>query len=181
MATDPTTSLRKAIEGLRSQLDKAQSEIASLEEQRHLIASAPPAAVDLHAAIDGWVDAQAHRYRAPLRELLTALATNPLEVDTAMVDGIRPWLAKPLSLATGANQRIDDGLVATGALALVASDLIRAALKAEADTLLVDQPQGLPLAERRARLADLDTEIAAKRAALDALRTEARAAGLTIA
>jgi hypothetical protein len=180
MPIDPTSPLRKAIDALRTQLDRAASEIASLEAQRENVATAPPAAADLHAAIDAWVDAQADRYKRPLHELLTAMIGAPLAVDGLMLDSARPWFGKVLSLA-GQNERLDGPAVHHGAMCLVATDLVSAALKSEVDALLATQAQGLPLAERRARLAELDAKIAERRAALATLKAEAAAAGVSIA
>lgn len=177
----PTSALAAAVNALRHELDRAAAEISALEEQRHLIATAPPAREDMHRAIDEWTDREAARYRKPLRELLEGMINAPMLTDSLMSDPARPWFGKPLSLATGQHERLDGPAVHHGAMCLVAGDAIRIALKAEADSLLSGQPQGLPLAERRARLAELDAKIAERRAALATMRQEAAAAGVTIA
>jgi hypothetical protein len=66
-------------------------------------------------------------------------------------------------------------------MCLAAGELIRAALKAEADALLAGQPQGLPLDQRRQKLSELDSLISEKKSALAAMKSEAQAAGLSIA
>jgi hypothetical protein len=181
MPIDPTSPLRKAIEALRVQLDRAASEIDALVEQRHLIATAPPAREDMYRAIDEWTDREAARYRKPLRELLEGMINAPMLTDSLMSDPARPWFGRPLSLATGQHERLDGPAVHHGAMCLAAGELIRAALKAEADALLAGQPQGLPLDQRRQKLSELDSLISEKKSALAAMKSEAQAAGLSIA
>ena len=176
---NPAAAVRAAVASLQGSLAKAEAAISALETERAAVASAPPAPADIHNAIDQWVADQTARYRAPLRELLATLAALPLETDSAMGDGGRPWLGKFLSQTIG-TERLDAPAIHVGAICLTAGELVSAALKREADALLADREPGLALAPRRARLADLDREIAAQRGSLGLLKSEARAAGVVI-
>lgn len=174
-------ALSAAIGAIRSEITARQTEIEELEAQRQAIASAPAHPSDLHAAIDQWVDQQAARYRRPLHELLAGMIAAPLLTDSLMSDSARPWFGKPLSLATGTNERPVDGAVSAAALALVAGELVRTALKAEVDAMTQARPAGLALVERRAKLAELELAIAGKRSGLEELRAEAAASGMSLA
>lgn len=177
---NPSSLLRQALDALRDQLSASEAEIAALDAERRTLASAPPSIEDVETAIDAWTHAQAERYRRPLRELLGVMLENPLATDTQLVDSGRPWLTAPLSLVSAQGERITAPAVASGALCLAAGDLIGKALKAEARALLGGRPSGPPLAERRARLKQLDAAIASKRQTLSNLRTEAAAAGASL-
>jgi hypothetical protein len=175
-------TVANAIAALRGEIDNRKGEIREMEAQRKNIADACPSKADMFAAIDARLASDAEKYRRALGRAIEIISLSPLEIDTRLSTSTERFPIDLLNLPAVPNGR-GPGPEAASApgLALLAGAQIREALHREIEHFLEGKTEGLPLKERRAEIARLDAEIAAKREELNNLVAEAQASGVTLA
>jgi hypothetical protein len=174
-------AIANAIAALRGEITSRQDEIAALVAQRQAIADACPARVDLFAAIDARLEADAARYRRAVTQALDTLGQQPLTVDSRLSASNESYDIDLLSLAAGVHGRGTGEAASALGLALLLGDLLRENLHRQVEHWLEGKEEGMALAPRRLELARLDGIIETKRQELSALITEAAAAGVVLA
>ncbi len=174
-------AVQAAVQALRHEIDNRKTEIAALVAQREAVATATPARQDMFDAIDARLEADAARYRRELHNAFGVLAMQPLLLDTRLGPDHGTYDIDLLALASGHGRAPGPEAASAAGLALLAGAMIRESLHREVGDFLAGKTEGLPLTERRAELARLDAEIAAKREELNNLVAEAAAAGVTLA
>ena len=177
------TGLKSSLATVRKQYSAAQCSLDTLKREREEIAAAHLSKVDLMAAASRWTDAQLEVYRARLAETLLTVASNPrhlTDADLALTNHDGHWWSYRLfGLDGGPHQKDQEhGVTPEALVLLLGPDAIKAALRREIESLQIPT-EGLPMIERRARLAHLDQQIGKADSALSELRRDAAEAGIT--
>ncbi|MFE8034573.1 hypothetical protein [Thiohalocapsa marina] len=170
------TDLRAAVGGLasavqqsRARLAELRTHIAALEDERAAILSAPLHNSDMASELARHLQRQAADTRHELRILLGEMRNKATTAATLTPD--ESPVFSPIESRNVA------GMVA------ILSDPAEAAarLLAAAGELPQDRQEGLPLAERRAAVAEIDAQLETARAEADELAGALSAAGVDVA
>jgi len=131
VSKNPTPAATRAARDLAT----LRESIAAMQAERDALASAGPSRAETVAAVDAWAAQAAAQAASKLN-----YAVKSSDITAALEVRARP-----------------DGVVQLGPLlaALMGPEVLAAALRRFID----DIPQGLPLADRRARIAELDAQI----------------------
>lgn len=176
--------LQRRLQGLEAERNK-------LMREREEIAAAPPAPEELIAALDTLVDREADAYAPSVEALLLRATASTQKIlaldDPAAIDpdrlareipGNRLAGGLPLlrlgAASDGAEAGAPSGALKDGALFWLFRDAIKAGLRDVVGRM--DRPAGLPMAERAAKLEDLDGRIESLEEKIHTMRAEAREA-----
>jgi hypothetical protein len=170
--------LKSAVANVGKEYRRLSAEVEKLRVKREDVAAAPVAKADLVAAADGWVDAEAARYREVLTKRLEAIGASTENVANGLGASPRLWQNKLLSIVPSLSPQPDTPFPQPAALMLFFGDSVKAALRREVEAL--DIVEGLPLAERKRELAKLDRQIGDAEEQLSRLRAEASSAGVVL-
>ena len=171
--------LRSAVANIGKEHKRLIAELEVLKCRREDVAAAPVAKADLVAAADGWVDAEAARYREVLGERVRAVGAFTENVENGLAASPRQWQNKLLCIVPALSPQPDTPFPQPAALMLLFGDAIKTAMRREVEALEIPG-KGLPLAQRRVELKKLDKEISAAEEQLAGLRAEAAAAGVVL-
>lgn len=170
--------IRRLKTDAKKEIDKLESELATLRAEREITARLPVPKAEFLARVDALVEPP-EQFPEQLAALLKPLQApgrvppgiNPLGIDssTQVVGGSVPNFSRP-----------EPGSVSHYALQGLIGPTIRQALHQHAEAMPYPEEVGLPAEERRARLAQLDQEAAALEGRILELREELSAAGVRL-
>jgi hypothetical protein len=167
-------ALKAAVEKLGETRASIRSEIETLQTERESIAGAPPTKAEIKAAIAAYVNREASEFNKRFKGKIEALAAKPglvLDSDRSRaLMRITGTMCKPDELLT---DRALDCVMAFGMRGPLISSL-----QAAVDEL--DINEGLPMAERASRLAQIDRKIEALLGRERELVEAARSAGFAV-
>lgn len=153
-------TLKKAFEDFTTELGRLRRKRESLLQQREDLISAPATRADIVALLHGWVDIEREQFlRTLAHRLQREIASPPLDMLDAEVLRSHTY-SNYLGIASAAGN--GGGVTARAADEMVAglfSTTLKTFIKTAVDELPWPGEEGLPLVERRAKLAKLDDEI----------------------
>jgi len=167
-------SLKKSVTAFAGQIKSLGRQVEQLKRQREDIATAPPALQDVVGAYARELDARRASFRSGFARKINYFHGQPGQIAAPLPLGNNSLLALAAeNYSTAPYQALENGL------AVVLGDQILRALTAELEALDWSKA-GLPWAERRKRIAELDANISALEKELAELRTSAQEAGIII-
>lgn len=150
-------SLRSAVTGARQSLQALQARIEELRQEREALQSAPLAKADVLELLDGWLGSAAAGYPAALERALAPIRARGIAA-RARLQASPQIFCGPLNAPTRDGAPTDWSSL-QAALLYVLGDRIRDAMRQAVGAM--DWPEaGPPLAQREARLSEIEAELA---------------------
>lgn len=174
MALFDFLSLKKSVNAFAGQIKTLSRQIEQLKRERENIVTAPPALQDVVGAYERELDARRKSFRDGLARKIDYFQGQPGQLENPLPLGSSSLLA-----LAHENYSIAPFQVLENGLAVVLGDQILRALTIELEALDWSKA-GLPWAERRKRIADMDAQIERLEKELADLRTSAQEAGIII-
>lgn len=174
MALFDFLSLKKSVNAFAGQIKGLSRQIEQLKRERENIMTAPPALQDVVEAYKRELDVRRNAFRDGFARKINYFHAKP-----ALLERPRPLGDSSLLALASENYSIAPFHLLENGLAVVLGDQILRALTAELEVLDWSKA-GLPWAERRKRIAEMDAQIARHEKELAELRTSAQEAGIII-
>ncbi len=169
------SDLANAIAGVRGHAAQLRNRLEKLRQERDDILAAPACRADIKAAYAAWFERRRQEYRKALGAHIAGVIAKPTRflADTSATDNLDRWMSV---LAVGPNPANAATVRSIDAAeAALFGDEMQRALFDVIDRLEWLSPEGLPMAERTKRVAELDGEIARLQAELDEVARAANA------
>lgn len=165
--------IRETVQNLRGEVDTLRSKLEKAMREREELAAAPAARADVVAMLNAYIDRQADAFPARLSDSLALFIRHAQKTATGPTQPM-PLLSVPSRLGTSPTPAsLEEGIF------FAFRDQVKAGIKAAIEA--APWPDNArPLAEREAKLVAMDEEIASLSKELDALASEATAAGISI-
>jgi len=169
---------RSAVADAAAQVRKLRANIAELQAEREAVARAPAHRSDLKTIYERWFEACTADFRTSFKAHLAQIGQHPERaLETCRKDNI--WNRSLAVVALVAPMQAPGPKTMDVALSALLAAPMKEALFRLIDDLAADG-EGLPLDQRRAKLAQLDAQIEKLVKQERDLLADARAAGITI-
>lgn len=150
-------SLRSAVTGARQSLQGLQARIEALRQEREALQSAPLAKADVLELLDGWLSNAGARYPAALARALAPIRDRGMSAPIRLQESPQVFCG-PLG-ATAREGEPTSWSTLQAALIYALGDRIRDAMHQAVGAM--EWPEsGPPLAQRQARLTEIEAELA---------------------
>lgn len=167
-------ALRRAVKTFEERRQAVRTELERLRRERDAIMYAPAARADVKSALSRWVEETGHAYGDRLITNIGELIRQPSSMDGSRRVAQLMSVAQPTKFGGEADARAFDS-----AFCAILGAQLTEALHAAIDRAQWPE-EGLPLAQRKVKLADLDAQIAALQAEENSILDEAQAAGVIL-
>lgn len=168
------SGIKRAAQDARTKLAELSEQEQQLRRQRDALIAQPAAKADVKRLVSSWVDSAGSDYKQALQIALNDFIRRPAQIPArAELKHLSPLGAvKPFESDLGAGH-VDQ------VMAAIFAEQMKSFLVKAVDGMDWG-PEGLPLAERDAKVAALDKQLAQVNVDMKELITEAQAAGITL-
>ncbi|HAF45928.1 MAG TPA: hypothetical protein DCK83_13635 [Gallionellaceae bacterium] len=164
-------SFKKSVQAVQAHVGEVTANVAKKKQELEFLRTAPMSKPDLIEHFAGLIDKRAADYDVALQFAVNRVACRPL--NAGVVDGVKIICAAPTNVAPSF-ESIENSMMA------LFGEEIKTAINKRINALPNDKKSGPRISERPAMIEKAERELAALEKELDALRTQAAQAGITL-